>query len=111
MHKSELVQVKKTQLFIQCHCLSTDLKVTTALSETCLLLMQRWQTKCVEKMDSFVGDQAQVLAETSLVFENLNERSRCSILATASTALKFSAFMLEKEEEILIEWCVQGPIL
>jgi hypothetical protein len=31
--------------------------VTTALSETCLVLMQRWQTKCAEKMDTFIADQ------------------------------------------------------
>ena len=69
-----------------------------------MLLMQRWQTKCVEKMDAFIGDQANVLTETSLVFENLNVRSRCSIMTMASTALKFSAFMMEKEEEILVDW-------
>ena len=76
----------------------------TALSETCLILMQRWQTKCAEKMDSFILDQADLLSETSLGFENLNSRSRSAILAMASTALKFSSFMMDKEEEILSAW-------
>ena len=78
--------------------------MTTALSETCLILMQRWQTKCAEKMDSFILDQADLLSETSLGFENLNSRSRSAILAMASTALKFSSFMMDKEEEILSAW-------
>jgi hypothetical protein len=55
-------------------------------------------------MDSFILDQADFLAETSLVFENLNSRSRSAILGIASTALKFSSFMMDKEEEILSSW-------
>jgi len=50
--------------------------------------------------------QADVLTEASLVFENLNSRSLCAIVAMAATALKFSAFMVEKEEEILMTWSV-----
>ena len=80
--------------------------MTTALSETCLVLMQRWQTKCAEKMELFVVDQANVLTEASLVFENLNSRSLCAIVAMAATALKFSAFMVEKEEDVLMTWSV-----
>ena len=83
---------------------SSDLRVTTALSETCLVLMQRWQTKCAEKMEPFILDQADLLAETSLVFENLNPRSRSAVLGIASTALKFSSFMMDKEEDILSSW-------
>ena len=55
-------------------------------------------------MEPFILDQADLLAETSLVFENLNPRSRSAILGIASTALKFSSFMMDKEEDILSSW-------
>jgi hypothetical protein len=46
----ELYQRKNSSIF-------TDMEVTTAFSETCLVLVQKWQTKCAEKMDSFIINQ------------------------------------------------------
>ena len=78
-------------------------KITTGLSETCLVLMQKWQTKCAPKnMEGFCREQADMLSEMSI--STLPFRAKAAILAIASTALKFSAFKMDHEAEVLSSW-------
>ncbi len=46
----------------------TDMEVTTAFSETCLVLIQKWQTKCADKMDIFINNQ---VTNSFQIFENV----------------------------------------
>ena len=82
-----------------------DLRITTNLSETALILMKQWQTKCADKsMDQWIQVQAKMLDETVYSYDHLHPRTKSSILAIAHTALKISSFKMDKQIDVLISW-------
>ena len=93
-----------------------NMRMITSLSETCLILMQRWLTKCSgESMIEFVNKIGSMLDEFGVIYETLHPRARIAILGIASTALKLSTFKIDKnEKEVLLQWlpsaCIQGRI-
>eukprot|EP00095_Tigriopus_kingsejongensis_P005661 maker-scaffold209_size256900-snap-gene-1.27 protein:Tk05661 transcript:maker-scaffold209_size256900-snap-gene-1.27-mRNA-1 annotation:"nucleoporin nup188 homolog" len=102
-----------------CHCIAAkfiqairdqldysepNLRIITSLSEVCLVLVQRWLTKCADNMDDWIEEHALLLEQLSSKFDQLHPRSQAAILAIASTALKSSAFKLEAGEKVLISW-------
>jgi hypothetical protein len=105
---------------VQCHVVASKListirrlissegpdntRVLTSLSEVCLVLMQRWQTKCADSMEAWCMDQAGLLEEAATGFDELHPRSRAAILAITNTALKTSSFKLDDEESVLASW-------
>lgn len=81
-----------------------NLRIITSLSEVCLVLMQKWQTKCADNMETWVAKHAALLEHMSGKFDQLHPRSQSAILAIASTALKTSSFKLEQAEKSLLSW-------
>ena len=79
-------------------------RVITSLSEVCLILMRRWQTKCAENWAEFCQDLCLMLELLGSTFDSLLPRSRASVLAIANTALRTSSFKLDKEDRILATW-------
>ena len=55
------------------------MQITTSLSETCLVLMRKWQTKCVspgraKDMEKFCREQAEMLHELDYAYASLHPR-------------------------------------
>ena len=90
-----------------------NMRMVISLSETCLILMQRWLTKCAgESMVEFMKKISTLLDEFAVCYEMLHPRARVAILGIASTALKLSTFKIENERDVLVQWlpssCLQG---
>ncbi|TRY70692.1 hypothetical protein TCAL_16356 [Tigriopus californicus] len=81
-----------------------NLRIITSLSEVCLVLMQKWQTKCADNMEAWMAKHAALLEHMSGKFDQLHPRSQSAVLAIASTALKTSSFKLERGEKSLLSW-------
>lgn len=86
-------------------------RMLTSLSETCLILMQRWQTKSAgESMEDWCKVQARLLAEAVANYEVLHPRCRAAIIAVASTALKSSS-CFKMHDDVLNDWLLPACIL
>ena len=90
-----------------------NMRMLISLSETCLILMQRWLTKCSgDSITDFMDKIAAMLDEFAVCYEVLHPKARIAILGIASTALKFSMFKIDNETETLLPLipsaCVQG---
>ena len=73
-------------------------RMTISLAETCLILMQRWQTKCSgDSMVDFVQKIGLMLDEFATVCESLHPRARIALLGVISSALKLSNFKIDNE--------------
>ena len=95
---------------------SSYLRVTTSLAETCLILMRRWQTKCADNMEVFCAEQGRLLEDVSKCQLALHPRFISAVVASATTALKFSQFKFKEpsnknqegtlnvEQRTLITW-------
>ena len=58
-----------------------NMKIITSLSETCLVLLQRWLTKCAgDSMSAFVHEVGLLLDDFSSCFDILHPRSRVAVL-------------------------------
>ena len=72
-----------------------NIKIVISLSETCLVLMQRWLTKCSgDSMTAFVENVGAMLQEFASVYEMLHPRARVAVQGIFATTLKLSAFRL-----------------
>ena len=76
----------------------------TSISELCLVLIQKWQTKCSDNMKAWCQNQALLLEDFSASFQSLNLRSQMAMIAIANTVLKTSHFKLNKDESVLHQW-------
>lgn len=86
--------------------------MTNSLSETSLILMQRWQTKCSgESMTDFMSNFAHMMDEFSAAYEILHPRARVAMLGVAAAALKFSQFKVDNESDVLLKWLCSSCIL
>lgn len=84
-----------------------NIPMTTSLTETLLVLMQRWHTKAAgDSMAGFMTKMSLMLDEFSSCYEALHPRARVAMLAIGVTSLKASAFKMEATEEknVLMKW-------
>ena len=79
-------------------------RAVTSISELCLILLQRWQTKCTDNMTTWCKNQALLLDEFLLNFDDLNLRTKAAVLGIVNTALKYSHFKLNRDECVLHSW-------
>ena len=90
----------------------TNMKIVISLSETCLVLMQRWLTKCAgDSMSTFVQIVGKMLEEFASDYETLHPRARVAIQGVFATTLKLSTFKVESETTILGSWMSSACIL
>ena len=93
-----------------------NVRMTISLAETCLILIQRWQTKCSgDSMTEFVQNIGNLLDEFASMSECLHPRARIALLAIVSSVLKISNFKIENENEIFMKWlpssCTLGKFI
>lgn len=101
---ASLIRAIRLQLASSSDRSESAARVVTSMSEVCLVLMQRWQTKCADNMEEWCREQLLLLEELSVSFDELHPRSRSALLAIVNTALRTSSFKLDKEEEVLAQW-------
>ena len=90
----------------------TNMKIVISLSETCLVLIQRWLTKCAgESMSTFVQTVGKMLEEFAGDYESLHPRARVAIQGVFATTLKLSTFKIESETTILGSWMSSACVL
>ena len=86
-----------------------NIKIVISLSETCLVLMQRWLTKCSgDSMTAFVENVGAMLQEFAGVYEMLHPRARVAVQGIFATTLKLSAFKMEMESSVMSQWLLSA---
>ena len=90
-----------------------NMRMMISLSETCLILMQRWLTRVTgDSITDFIDKISAMLDEFAVCYEVLHPRARIAVFGIASTALKLSMFKIDNENEVLLPLlpsaCVQG---
>ena len=82
-----------------------NMKIVISLSETTLVLMQRWLTKCSgESMTAFMDNVGAMLQEFASVYEMLHPRARVAVQGIFATTLKLSAFKIDMDKSVMSQW-------
>ena len=86
-----------------------NMKIVISLSETCLVLMQRWLTKCSgDSMTAFVENVGAMLQEFASVYDMLHPRARVAVQGIFATTLKLSTFKMDMESTVMSQWLLSA---